>query len=255
MMPTCEWKRDLVAEALKREAIATEPGPIRHFPVASRRRAIFSAIRAEGGIRLGFSQRRSNRIVDLEECPVLLPAIADRIGNLRELAAILTPKRGAMKIAVLVCDNGLDIAAANGGPVSDKARQAAIAWAMENRVARLSINGETAIESERPFLQAGVARVTPPPEGFVQAVAAAEAAMAELVAGHCASARRIADLFAGHGAFALRLAASAQVHAVEKDGTAHWRRSKKPGARPAEAESGDDRTPRPGARDRSPRRN
>jgi 23S rRNA (uracil1939-C5)-methyltransferase len=214
------WKQRRVADALAREGVETELLPIRHFPFASRRRAIFSAIRAGKVIRLGFVQRRSNHIVDLHECPVLLPELSRRLGSLRELAAILAPQQGIMKIAALACDNGVDIAAANGAPVPEATRRRAVAWALAAKVLRLSINGETSIETERPRLQAGLARVTPPPEGFVQAVAEAERAMAELVVSHLAGARKIIDLFSGFGAFALRLAAQTQVHAVERDGAA-----------------------------------
>jgi len=214
------WKRQLVADALAREGIGTEVQPIRHFPVASRRRAVFTAIRTHDGVRLGFAQRRTNRIVDLEECPVLAPELSATLKSLRELSAILAPRRGVVKIAALACDNGLDIAATNGAPVSEATRRRAIEWALAAKAARLSINSENAIETARPYLQAGIARVTPPPEGFVQAVAAAEQAMAELVISHLSTARKLIDLFSGSGAFALRLAANAQVHAVEKDGAA-----------------------------------
>jgi 23S rRNA (uracil1939-C5)-methyltransferase len=214
------WKRQRVADALAREGIDAELGPIRHFPFASRRRAVFSAIRAGKEIRLGFAQRRTHRIVDLQECPVLEPELSTRLGSLRELAAILAPRRGIMKIAALACDNGLDIAAANGAPVAEATRQRAVAWALAAKVLRLSINGETVIETERPWLQAGLAHVTPPAEGFVQAVAEAEGAMTDLAVSHLAGARKVIDLFSGYGAFALRLAAHAQIHAVEKDGAA-----------------------------------
>src|SRR5690606_38604699 len=59
-----------------------------------------------------------------------------------------------------------------------------------------------------------------PPGAFVQAVEKAEQAMASLVAGHLAKAKRVADLFAGVGTFALRLARASDVHAVEGDAAA-----------------------------------
>ena len=66
----------------------------------------------------------------------------------------------------------------------------------------------------------GEVPVALPPGGFLQAVAAAESAMAQLVVSHLGKAKRIADLFAGSGAFALRLARKAEVHAVDGDGSA-----------------------------------
>ena len=63
-----------------------------------------------------------------------------------------------------------------------------------------------------------------PPGAFLQATAAGEAALAQLVETHCQDAktpaRRVADLFAGIGPFALRLAERARVTAADSDADA-----------------------------------
>jgi 23S rRNA (uracil1939-C5)-methyltransferase len=168
----------------------------------------------------GFSQRGSNKIVDLKECPVLLPTIEKSIPSLRQLAAIVSPRRGTMKLSVIACSNGLDIAASNGVFTAEPARSKAASLAIAEGWARLTLNGETLIETQRPLLACGIALVTPPPQAFVQAVAAAEEAMAQLVCGHLAGARHCADLFSGFGAFALRLAVNSTVLAVESSAPA-----------------------------------
>jgi 23S rRNA (uracil1939-C5)-methyltransferase len=214
------WKQGLVAEALAREAVETEIRPIIGFPSHLRRRVVFTAIRAQNLILLGFSERSTVKIADIAQCPVLLPAIEARLETLRALAGILAPRKGVMKIAVLACDNGLDVSASNGTFTPDRARQEAIAQAGRAGFLRLSLDGETLIEFERPVVSVGRARVSPPPDAFVQAVAGAEEAMAALVTGHCADARQAADLYSGFGAFALRLAEKSQVHAAESSGAA-----------------------------------
>lgn len=215
-----EWKRGLLVEALAREGIETDARPVISFGAHQRRRVIFTAIRAEGHILLGFSQKQTNRITDLSQCPVLLPQIEARLAEFRELCAILAPKIGTMKLTALVCDNGLDIAANNGGFTPDKAKQAAIAFAGAKGWLRLALNGETLIEFSRPLLSIGKAQVSPPPEGFVQAVAGAEEAMARLALSHLAGARHVADLFSGFGAFALRLSEHSTVLAADSSGAA-----------------------------------
>ncbi|MCG6859539.1 MAG: RNA methyltransferase, partial [Salaquimonas sp.] len=99
-----DWKRGLVAEALVRAGIETEIGPLASFATASRRRAVFSAVRiASGpkpGIVFGFQERDSSRIVDLNECPVLTPAIAERLDALRSLCHLLAPSKGVLKLNV-----------------------------------------------------------------------------------------------------------------------------------------------------------
>ena len=49
----------------------------------------------------------------------------------------------------------------------------------------------------------GLARVRPPPGGFLQATAEGERILAELALDAVQGARRVADLFCGAGAFAL----------------------------------------------------
>ena len=66
----------------------------------------------------------------------------------------------------------------------------------------------------------GRAHVALPPGAFLQATAAGEAKLAELVAAHCATAKTIADLFTGVGPFALRLAERARVTAADSDAAA-----------------------------------
>jgi 23S rRNA (uracil1939-C5)-methyltransferase len=56
-----------------------------------------------------------------------------------------------------------------------------------------------------------------PPGAFLQATAAAEKAISDLVLGHASRARRIADLFCGIGPFALRLAERVPVSAFDAD--------------------------------------
>ncbi len=214
------WKRHLVVEALAREAVDAEIRPIIGFPAHLRRRVVFTAIRAQSHIMLGFSERNTVKITDIAQCPVLLPAIEAKLEALRALAGILAPRKGVMKIAVLACDNGLDVSASNGTVTPDRARQDAIAQAGRAGFLRLSLDGETLIEFDRPILSVGRARVSPPPDAFVQAVAGAEEAMAAFVTDHCSDARQAADLYSGFGAFALRLAEKSQVHAAESSGAA-----------------------------------
>jgi 23S rRNA (uracil1939-C5)-methyltransferase len=68
-----------------------------------------------------------------------------------------------------------------------------------------------------PTLTIGRARVPLPPGAFLQATATGEAALASLVAEHCAGGKAVADLFCGVGPFALRLAESARVAALDLD--------------------------------------
>ena len=84
-------------------------------------------------------------------------------------------------------------------------------------LARLSVEGEVVLAPLSPAVMIAGVPVEPPPGGFLQAVAAAEAAMTAEVLAATAGARQVVDLFAGTGTFALALARTAAVHAVEAD--------------------------------------
>lgn len=209
------WKQELVSTAFLRENISLQIEPVLAFGPAARRRAVFTANSNAGDVKLGFLQRDSHHIADIDQCPVLVDALATRLNEFRELAGILCGCNNTIKVSVLACDNGLDVAVDTDNRPDTSRTMQAIEFAGARSFARLSLNSETLIETRRPVLDYGPASVTPPPNGFVQAVAEAENAMAQLVCNHLVKANSVADLFCGHGAFTLRLAMHSMVYAAE----------------------------------------
>jgi 23S rRNA (uracil1939-C5)-methyltransferase len=214
------WKRDKVVEALKRERIEATVAATIPCPPASRRRVVFTARRTEAGILLGYNRAHSHTIVDIEECPIAVPEIVAALGRLRALAGLICNTSKPFHMTVTQTASGLDIAAVDSGKPVESARTLASDFVIREGLARLSVDGEIIVEPRKPAILFGDVSASPPPGGFLQAVASAESAMAGLVADHLDKARRIADLFAGAGAFALRLAKRAEVHAVEGDDAA-----------------------------------
>lgn len=218
--PYLDWKRDNLRQALASRGIETAVNATVSIGPHTRRRAVFSAKAAHGGMLFGYNRAGSHEIVDLRECPVVEPPIAAAIGRLRLLAALLSTTRDAFHVTVTATASGLDVALAGSGPLTDKLRRTAVEFALREGLARLSVDGELLVELKRPVVHFGRAVVAPPPGGFLQAVAASEGAMAGLAAGHLRKARRVADLFAGSGAFTFRLAEGSEVHAVEAEAAA-----------------------------------
>ena len=214
------WKRSLLVEALRAKGIGIEVEPLVSCPPHSRRRAALTAKRADKGMMLGFNAALSHRIVDIEECPVMLPQLVAALPLLRQLAGLVARTNDAFRLSVTHTASGLDVATEGGGRLEGKPRQRAIEFCIANGIARLTVDGEIVIEPKKPALMVGEVSVAPPPGAFLQAVEAAEGAMAGLVTGHLAKAKRVADLFAGIGTFALRLARQSEVHAVESDAAA-----------------------------------
>ena len=214
--PYRAFKRALVIDALKSKGLAPE---VRELVVANpgeRRRAVFSARRTEKDFLLGFNRAETNHIVSIEECPIASPGIVARLDAIRAIGQSLATGSETFRITVLETLSGLDIAAEGLKPLSDKQRRATTETVLGLKgIARASVNGEILIEPQKPLIDFGGVKVSPPAGAFTQATKQAEEAMAELVLSHIGKAKRVLDLFAGSGTFALRLARTAKVHAVE----------------------------------------
>jgi 23S rRNA (uracil1939-C5)-methyltransferase len=214
------FKHERVAAPLRRDRIEIEPAAVRPCPPDSRRRVVLSARRAEARIILGYHRMQSADIIDIAECRIALPSIVAALPMLRDLAALVTQTAKPFHISVTATSTGLDVAFADSGKLPDGVRRIAANFALREKLARLSVDGEIIVEPQKPVIHFGDVAVTPPPGSFLQAVKSAEETMVGLVTGHLAKAKRVADLFAGSGAFSLRLARNSEVHAVEGDAAA-----------------------------------
>jgi len=218
-----DWKRDVVVAALRHRGLEPDVGPLRRVSPGTRRRAVLTARRTGGRITLGYHRRKSADLVDIDECPVLLPEIVGKLPALRALAAALaTPE---VRLTVLGTPAGLDVAAQTGArrpgqrPVGGVVAQIG-RLAVQHGLARVSLDGEIVIERARPVLSMFEATVVVPPAAFVQAARASEEVMRELVTAALSRPKLVADLFCGVGAFTFGLARHARVLALDSDAAA-----------------------------------
>ena len=242
------WKCELVVHALQSQRLNAPVADVVRCEPHTRRRAVFTARLTQSGVLLGYRQAASHTIVPIEECPILLPAIFERLNDLRRVISLAEPGKDVLRLSVTATESGLDIDIGGLKKLGEKPRMAISRLAGGAGFARVSLGGEIIIEPRKPIVTFGSAAVEVPPGGFLQATVQAEAAMADLVTAHLAKCKRVADLFSGSGTFALRLGAGAKVHAVESDAgaiAALDRASRHtPGLRPVSTERRDlDRRP------------
>ncbi len=217
-VPYHAFKRNLVVEALKSKGLTPEVGELIIAHPGERRRVVFSARKTEKELLLGFNRAETNHIVSIVECPIASPGIVARLEAIRAVGKALATGSETFRIAVLETLAGLDLAAEGLKPLDDKQRRTVTETVLALKsIARVSVNGEIIIELQKPLVDFGGVKVSPPPGAFTQATKPAEDAMAELVLSHVGKAKRVIDLFAGSGTFSLRLARIAKVHAVEGD--------------------------------------
>jgi 23S rRNA (uracil1939-C5)-methyltransferase len=216
--PYLAFKREMVRTALASRGLDVEPEMTIAVAPRTRRRATFGAARRPGQLVVGFHAARTHHLVQITDCAVITPGLMALLPKLQRLAAIAAPPSGGIVITATETRSGFDVAITGSGKwfsADDRIRLTQEAAALD--IGRISLDGEVLLELRAPAIRSGAATLTPPPGGFLQASADAEAAMVRLVSEAVSGASYVADLFAGAGTFTLPLAGSARMHAVESD--------------------------------------
>ena len=215
------------AQELGAESIA----PPHLSPPRSRRRASLRAESSQGRVVIGYREAKSHRLVELSECPVMLPEFVALLTPLRKLLiAIGTGKQQgkgkhshaklAADIDLALSEQGVDLAIKGVVVESLPATEALLDFARTHRLARLSLDqgyGPEALWEPQPVtvLLAGVS-VPFPPGSFLQATLDGEQALTAAVCEWLGGAGSVADLFSGLGTFTFALAGQgSKVLAVE----------------------------------------
>ncbi len=218
MMPLAasrRLKRGFVVAALAQQGVEAHVADTVGVNPASRRRAVLTAFRAGKRLVLGYNERLTNRVVDIEECPILAPPLAGSLTGIRALLEELVPAKKTVRVAALMTRGGLDVNLEGAPPPAGRLLPDLADLAQRQNVARLSVAGEPILSLAEPTIDVAGVPIVPPPGAFLQASAEAEGIMAGLAVEHFAGAGHVADLFCGIGTFALWLARSAPVRAVE----------------------------------------
>jgi 23S rRNA (uracil1939-C5)-methyltransferase len=218
-----DFKRRLVLDALQRHGVAAGYlAPTACSPPGTRRRATLHLCRAGKEVRAGFNDFHGQQVVDLAECPVMLPALVALIAPLRRVMAVIL-KPGAAADAVLNgTATGIDLGLILPEDPDLRALEILAEFAQVQDLARLwwRRGGGPILpiaERRKPQVRLGDIAVDFPAGGFQQATDAGETALVAAVGDAVTGATRLADLFAGIGTFTLSLSRGRTVHAVEGD--------------------------------------
>lgn len=215
---TAKRKR-LVAALARAGFVAVAVAPTVAIPMGTRRRVDFAVMRVGGAVRLGFHAARSREVVDIAECPLVMPEIEALIGSLRDLLERLSGLRKAGGVLVNMLDAGPDVSIRLDGEAGTADRARLVSFARERDLPRISLGDEPVLVLRAPMLDCAGLVVTPPPGAFLQPTIEGEAAIrAGVLAGLPAKLTRkarIVELYAGVGTLTGALATRARVHAVE----------------------------------------
>lgn len=197
-------------------------------PANSRRRASLHALRTRGGAVLGFREGGSHRLVDVKQCAILRPELARLMKPLRRFVAAHGPK-GSVDITITLCDAGADLGLVNFPLEGLEATEAALDFARDNGLARMTVDQgfgpETVWEPEAATITLSGLPVSLPAGSFLQATQDAEARLVQDALDWIGDARLVLDLFSGLGTFAFALAKHGppgrKVLAAEAEQAAH----------------------------------
>jgi 23S rRNA (uracil1939-C5)-methyltransferase len=211
-------------------------------PPGSRRRASLRAESTQGRVVIGYREARSHRLVELAECPVLLPEFVALLAPLRRLLIALGQqqaskargkrhaKSGHAKLAadieLTLVEQGIDLGIRGLAAEGLDATQALLDFAAEHRLARLTLDqgyGPEAVWEPEPVTVRLSGVSVPFPSGaFLQATQDGEAALVGAAREWLAGCASVADLFSGLGTFAFALAGpGTKVLAAEAAREAH----------------------------------
>ena len=221
---------------------------LKSTPAYARRRMDLAIARQGGGIVVGLRRRQHTEIIDMQECPVLHPALFALIKALRPELHRIQGMRRAGSLIVNLLDSGPDVLLRTDfelntadrivlGEFARRYHVARLSWASLRGVSKLG-TPEPIAQHGTPFLRMDGTSIQPPPGVFLQASREGENAIVEAVMeGVSCSPRRksrspIIELYAGCGTLSFPLTRLGRVLAYEGDAEAVAALKKAAGGRP-----------------------
>jgi len=189
-------------------------------PIKSRRRCSIRATRLGGDLKIGFSGSGSHRIVDIQQCEILRPEIFALIGPLRTFLSNAPRRKHDITIDMTLIDQGVDVLIRNFEAESLQEREALIAFAQSQHLARLSLDNdygpEVFWEPDPATITLGEGVPVSFPSGsFLQPTQEGEAHLVQIVRNAAGDGPLVADLFSGLGTFALAMDGTRKIYAAE----------------------------------------
>jgi 23S rRNA (uracil1939-C5)-methyltransferase len=207
------WKMNLITTALAKRGIDASVSKIIDAHGVGRRRVSLHVRKKDGVVTAGFMAPRSHDLIDIDQCPILTPAL----DNATTIACRLGSRLGDCDVALTAADNGLDVAVKVERKIAEEQLPKLAGLVGELKLLRLTVNGSLVATQGTPAIAMGKGLVQLPPGSFLQVTKQGEETLSAIVMDALGKSKSVADLFCGIGPFALRIANQAKVLAVDTD--------------------------------------
>ena len=162
--PYLAWKRRLVLDAMRHAGFDAALDAVVEATIDAhgegRRRATFHARRRGYDVlEVGFAAPREHRIVAIDDCPILAPALGGALRAAWAIAEALKEMRKPLDIQVTQTDGGLDIDLRGSGPLTAPQTAMLARIADEQALARLTRHGElvAGVQLDETYMGMGLA--------------------------------------------------------------------------------------------------
>ena len=198
--------------------VPEEVRPVHVIPEHKRRRISLTFAHRFEGMVLGYVRRQSKHIIDVQQCFLVRPEIEALLPKLRDFLRTLFPHRESGYVDIIASRTGLDVNVKTGYLKKLNLVQSELftTFAIDNNLARLSLNYRPVITICEPTVQFSGVNVVVEAGKFLQASDEADDFMLACVEEYMP--KKIAyglDLFSGRGTFTFLLAKKAPVDAFE----------------------------------------
>ena len=219
-----EYKHETLINKLSDAKISAEVlHPFFMVGTYKRRRCTLQVSYYKKRIKLGFYQKKSHIVVDMQECFILSPEIFDLLQPLRECLASLENPQKLKNIYVLSSNSELDLLIGADYFPRIKCMENLVKFSANHNIARIAWQENKKItnivSTKTVTSKINNTLVALPPGSFLQATKECEQYIQQqiLTLAQQYKVKKVIDLYAGHGTFSLIFDDSIQVCSVEGD--------------------------------------